>query len=124
MDFKLKKACKDCPFRKEVNLNLTAERKRNIAESLVHGNKTFSCHKTVDYSTRFDSEGNDAQVSSKTEQHCAGALIFVEQVGTPNLMIQIAQRLGLYNPDEIDRDVDIFESVEEMVNAHGTKEKS
>lgn len=113
MDFKLKKACKDCPFRKDVNMHLRPERARQIAEDVATGNKTFTCHKTINNDARFD-DGNDTGHSSRQEQHCVGALMFVEQGNHANSMVQIAERLGLYKPEEVQRDVAVFSTPDEM----------
>lgn len=100
MDFKLKRACSDCPFRKDVNMHLNKNRARQIADDVANNGRTFTCHKTI---------GAD----SHKEQHCVGALIFSES-NAPNQMLQVAERLGLYRPDEIDRDVSVFKTVDEM----------
>ncbi|GAB6071566.1 hypothetical protein JCM30760_26640 [Thiomicrorhabdus hydrogeniphila] len=101
MGFKLKKACQNCPFRKDVNMQLRPERAREIASGVIHENKTFTCHKTL----------SDDKIK---EQQCVGALLAVEKAGTPNQMFQIVERLGLYNSSSINRDVEVFGSVSEM----------
>ena len=101
MDFKLKRACNNCPFRKEVNMHLTPSRAEEIASVVLHEDKTFTCHKNL---------GG----SKDKEQHCVGALLSIEKSGKSNSMVQIAERLGLYQPSSIIRDADVFSSVAEM----------
>lgn len=101
MRFDLKRPCKQCPFLRG-NSFLHPERAREIANYALTDNETFVCHKTID----------------KKEQHCAGALLLSERHGRPNAMHQIAQRLGIYKPEEL-LDADIYESAEEMKDGHG-----
>ncbi|MFZ3585526.1 hypothetical protein ACOI1H_25965, partial [Loktanella sp. DJP18] len=62
---------------------------------------TFSCHKTI----------------GKVEQHCAGALLMSEMHNRPNRMHQIAQRLGLYQPDRL-LAADIYVDADDMAEGH------
>lgn len=48
--FILKKPCSSCPFRTNIIPFLTQKRATEIKEVLVNKDKSFSCHKTVDYS--------------------------------------------------------------------------
>lgn len=93
--FRLKKVCGDCPFRCDVPFEgLSSQRVAEIAASL-RGGATFHCHKTLDY----DDEGDPVVESS---QMCAGALATMEWGREPNQAVLIAERLGLYDPDEFD----------------------
>lgn len=108
MDFKLKKPCADCPFKKDVNLHLSKARKQEIADGLKLKGTTFACHKTVDYHD---------EVEDKS-QHCAGALLIIENNEIPNQMTQVAERLGLYTPSELTGHDEVFNSFEEFVETN------
>ena len=93
--FRLQKVRADCPFRRDVPFHgLDTERVEEIAESLRAG-ASFHCHKTLDY----DADGDPVVESS---QVCAGALATMEKGREPNQSMRVAERLGLYDPEEFD----------------------
>lgn len=114
MNFDLKTPCKDCPFRSDISFALRPERAREITASLLRG-ESFPCHKT----TKFDDDGEPV-LNNKKEQHCAGALIFLERQERPNQMMRIAERLGGYDMRKLDMDAPVFNSSAAMVR-HLTK---
>lgn len=97
MKFDLKKPCKDCPFLcgSSTNRTLPVSRMEEIKEGLLN-DQSFTCHKTLDLPTN-------------KQQHCAGAMIFLEKHQRPNQMMRIAERLRLYNHQELDHDVDLID---------------
>lgn len=97
MKFDLKKPCKDCPFLcgSSTNRTLTTERIEGIKEDLLN-DQAFICHKTLG-------------LSSSEQQHCGGAMIFLEKQNKPNQMMRIAERFGKYNHKELDYDADIID---------------
>lgn len=103
MNFDLKTPCKDCPFLQGKSY-LNPDRAYEIAEYTVQDNTMFSCHKTL--------------ASKKGEQHCAGALIMAEKRGLKGNMLQVAQRLGFYDPAKLDMAAPIYESAEAMRAGH------
>lgn len=102
--FNVKQPCADCPFIKDgiMNLSLSEGRMRGIVEDL-HRDKTFTCHKTIDYSAQFveDEEGESHFTPAESNQHCAGALLYMERDGYRNQVMQIGMRLGAYKPKEL-----------------------
>lgn len=115
--FRLKKACSNCPFRADTPFyGLRPARVREIADSLRHGD-TFSCHKTLDYSTESTEETGAPAHTAKT-QFCAGALATMERAGAPNQAVRIAERLGIYDPTEFDAaSIPVYESLDEWETA-------
>ncbi len=103
MKFNLNKPCADCPFRTDIKPYLRAGRAQEITNAVLRENKTFQCHKTLD---------------KKMGSHCAGALVLVEKTKKPNAMIQIAERLGIYDPSKLDLDAPVYESQNAMVETH------
>lgn len=102
--FRLKKVCTDCPFRADRDFHgLRAERVADIAQSLRDG-ATFHCHSTLDYSLseELDESGEPCSPVVEKSQFCAGALATMEQGGEPNQIVRIAERLGIYDPEEFD----------------------
>lgn len=100
MRFELKRPCPKCPFRKDCQPQwLGRARAAEIADALLGGTpgRTFACHET----THHDDESGE-HVQRPDEQHCVGALLLVESEGAANQMIQVAERLGLFDPEVID----------------------
>lgn len=95
MYFDLKKPCKDCPFvtGSLTNTSLPKERIEGIVSDIREGS-TFTCHKTL---------YTDKKVP---EQHCAGALIFLEKEDNPNQLMRIAERIGLYDRRKLEMDTE------------------
>lgn len=97
MKFELKKPCKDCPFIKgsRTNVTLPESRKEEIINA-IRDDMTFTCHKTLD-------------LPKQDQQHCGGAMIFLERENRPNQMMRIAERIGWYDRTKLDMDADIIE---------------
>jgi hypothetical protein len=120
MNFKCVSPCPECPFRNDIAAYLTKGRVGLMERELLHERKSFSCHKTVDYSR--SSEGRE----TKKSQHCAGAMILMEKMrkagsshGTT--AYELAHRLALLfkKPDfcdisKLDMAAPVFDSFEEM----------
>lgn len=105
MNFDLTKPCADCPFRSDgKGVGLRQGRVMEIIDSLMRGH-TFVCHKTSKTTSR-----------SKKEQHCAGALIFLEDQEAPNQMMRIAERCGFYDRTKLDRSVPTWEDEDAMLD--------
>lgn len=109
MNFNLTKPCANCPFRTDVHFHFSKGRARDIAEGIVDEQQTFSCHKTVDYSS--DDGGAD---TDKTE-HCAGAMIMLEHMDRPNQMMRIAERFGIYDRTKLKMDSPVFTDANEFI---------
>ena len=97
MQFDLKQPCKDCPFIKGSSTNRTlAEGRLNDIIDTIRHDKTFTCHKTL-------------ELPSSEQQHCAGALVFLEREKCPNQMMRIAERFGMYDRHALKMDVDLID---------------
>lgn len=101
MRFDMKTPCQQCPFVKGSTTNRTLRKGRleDIMKDVRNG-CTFTCHKTLDQEKR-------------DQQHCAGALIFIEKEIPDHPMIQIAERLGIYDRTGLNMDADIVEAQKE-----------
>ncbi len=96
MKFELKRPCKDCPFvvGSSTNISLEEDRIKEIVHSIVDEDASFPCHKTLGYDGK-----------RVPKQHCAGASIFLERLGeygSPNQIMRIAERMNLYNRQNMD----------------------
>lgn len=95
MNFNMKKPCQDCPFRPGSSTNETlAEGRIDEIVSDLRGDRAFICHKTLDH--------------VRNNEHCAGALIFLEKEDRPNQLMRVAERLGIYDRTKLDMDVEII----------------
>lgn len=119
MRFKLRRPCKNCPFRKDVVPFLGGRRAEQMAQEVVMEERTFTCHETIDYD-KWDEETNpEGWQDIRKNNHCVGAIQLIESVGRPHQMLQVAERLGLYDPKNIDRSTPCFKSVKEFTKHHG-----
>lgn len=98
MKFDLKTPCKDCPFivGSSTNITLAEGRLDGIVED-IRADQTFTCHKSL-------------ELPADKQQHCAGALIFLEREENPNQMMRIAERIGVYDYRKLNMDVDLIEN--------------
>lgn len=85
MNFDMLTPCAQCPFIKGSNTNKTLAKGRieDIVEQSMDG-YTFTCHKTL-------------ELPKNDQQHCAGAMLYLERENRPNQMMRIAERLGMYD---------------------------
>jgi hypothetical protein len=122
MKYDLVRPCSNCPFRSDIKPFLRRGRGEEIADVLRRGG-TFACHKTVDHSDDESDDDIDATLDrmrgAPEESHCAGALIVTERDSGPNQMHRIAMRLGMYDPDKLDRNAPVFENLDEFAEAQG-----
>lgn len=110
------KPCLHCPFRKDVlggGKFIRGARARQIAEELRRG-WSFSCHRTVHH----DDDGDP--IDREGELHCAGAAIVLERDGTPNQLMQLAQRLGCWKPPTDPQQV-VVASLDDFVAHHSER---
>lgn len=97
MKFDLKTPCKDCPFLKGSSTNTTL-REGRLEEIIgdIRNDMTFTCHKTL-------------EMPGSEQQHCGGAMIFLEKEENPNQMMRIAERIGMYDHQKLNMDADIID---------------
>lgn len=114
MNFNLHRPCPKCPLRTDIRPFLRPERAREIAEGLL-ADRYFVCHETVE--TEEDEDGEPFEVNREEQEHCAGALIFLENHEQPHQLMRIAERLGLYRPEKLDRSAPVYESAEAFEKA-------
>lgn len=98
MKFDLKKPCVDCPFvpGSSTNTTLSEGRIEGIVYDISHNDMSFTCHKTLD-------------LPSPDQQHCAGAMIYLEKQNNPNQVMRIAERFGVYDRTKLKMKTKIIE---------------
>lgn len=112
MRFNLKKPCRDCPFKNDRSfIGLSADRKQEIVDSIVKDIAPFTCHKTILHDD--DGEG----YATDNTEHCAGAAILLEKNARPGAYLQVAARLGVYDPDKLDMGSPVFDTFDEFVES-------
>lgn len=85
MKYNLHTPCDQCPFLKKMKHGFSLRRLFELV-----GEGSFHCHKT-------GTENEDGFQPTENSSHCAGALIFLEKRNTPNQIMRIAERIGLYD---------------------------
>jgi len=93
---------------------------REIQQSL-YGGAQFPCHLTTDW--RDDDDGEGAYIPTGEEIHCAGALILMEKEGRANQMMRIAERLGMYDHEQLAMDSPVFASFRAMIAAQTSRRR-
>lgn len=108
--FTLRRPCPHCPFRTDCMEGwLSRGRAAEIAKGITHDQGTFSCHETTTV----------GGAEPGKEQHCAGALLMLEKSGVGvGQYARISERLGVFEPDKLDQDAPVFESVSAFVAHH------
>ncbi len=89
-------------------------RAEEIIESITTVDQTFACHQTIEHD---DSEDGDRTVTSNSE-HCAGALILLEKQQSPNQMMRISERLGMYDRFKLNMGSKVFDTFDEFIDHH------
>lgn len=108
--YRMTSPCDNCPFRSDVKPYITPGCVREIERSLSRAE--FPCHKTTEH----DDDGHRAR--SNDEIHCAGALILLEKEQRPSQMMRVCERLGMYDPSKLNMDAPVYDSFDEMYDAH------
>lgn len=109
MNFDLRRPCPKCPFRTDCMEGwLSRGRAAEIAHSLTVEQAPFACHETT-----------EATGSTGPERHCAGALLVLDRSGEPpGQLARIAERTGVFKPDELDTDAPVFDSLHAFIEHH------
>lgn len=119
--FDLKRPCVNCPFRRGQG-SLFRLHPARLAE--IKAATAFQCHKTVEFDEecQIDEEHWDDQWRPIKEdsraQQCAGLMAVLTREKRPNQIMQVAQRLGAFNPDDLDPKNDAYASWAEVCAAH------
>ena len=106
--FERKKPRKTCPFRRDENAvrHLHPERAEEISDHLLLDDGHFYCH-------------DDLELRQGDRQHCAGALIILEKLDSPNQMMRIAERVGPYDRNALTGHDEVFDDFEEWMECQG-----
>lgn len=118
MKYDLRRPCPKCPFRTDVPGYLRCGRAAEIARSLAEG-AAFACHETT---ASMEDDEMETCVATADSQFCAGALLVLEHQEQPNQLMRIAERLGLYDAERLDRAAPVCRSLGEFVAHHGDGE--
>jgi hypothetical protein len=111
--FDLTRPCGRCPFRSDIRFGLRPARVLEILrDRRGFPAPSFACHKTVDYDADQPRVPPDAQ-------HCAGVLAILHREGRPNDMMQIAERLGIWDPASLDPTAPFYDSTDAAIAGQG-----
>ena len=105
--FSIKRPCDECPFtRQKKAVRLLRHRAEQIAGNMLSpAGEHFPCHKV----------SREVHGPGAADTHCAGALIFAEKHETATQMMRIAERIGSYDPRDLEGHELVFDSIEEMM---------
>lgn len=114
MNFDLKHPCGDCPFRTDrPPFGLRAARVREI----LGGGKgkqhwpapSFICHRSLDYADSGET------IIPPTGQQCAGVMIILARENRFNDSMQLAHRLGMFDPGQLDMQAPVYLSTDAAI---------
>ena len=108
--FDMKRPCVSCPFRRGMGERFQLRPQR--LQSIKRAN-SFQCHKTVDYD-----EDGDGEPGGDKAQQCVGLMAVLHRIKLPNQIMQIAERLGGFNPETLDPDGEAYADWREVLDAH------
>ncbi|QHW35738.1 hypothetical protein GZH47_33130 (plasmid) [Paenibacillus rhizovicinus] len=75
----------------------------------LHEDRLFRCHKTIQY----ELEESDGHIPlTEKDQHCAGALVYMQKCGKDNAPMQIGERLRMFDPSQLRGHDDVIEPLE------------
>lgn len=109
--------CKGCPFRRRGKraVRLTRSRVLEVAGNMLNvDGGTFTCHEN---SHGRDDKRGEYRPAIK-DVHCAGALIFALRNDNWTRLMQIAHRIGLFDPDQFCSEKQrrmVFSTIDEML---------
>lgn len=116
MRFDLARPCGNCPFRSDKPFYMRPGRVRQILggehETTWWPSPSFPCHKTIIYDDR-------GTTIPPTAQQCAGVMAILHRENRPNDAMQIAERLGLWNPATLDPAAPFYASTEAAIKGQG-----
>ena len=118
MKFDMKRPCAKCPFRNDITPYLRVDRIEEIIDAITRLQQTFACHETTVPSDSDDDDDDGEMIVTKDNQHCAGALIFLEHMEAPNQMMRICERLGEYDRTALHMDSPVYDDLDTMIEAY------
>lgn len=99
MKFTRAEPCGECPFLKKFEKGYELDTLEEFAAG------AFPCHKTAELVE--DDDGHAKYHIARHSTACAGALIFNEKRNVETQAMQIAFRLGLYDPTTLNMEADV-----------------
>lgn len=105
---RLKAPCKNCPFRKDMDF-LHINRKIELTYALGWQQQGFNCHKTLDY------DSGEGEFVPGRSNHCAGAMLYLQHIEHPNLVMQLGARLGVWSADELQGAESIHDTIDGFI---------
>lgn len=100
MNYTMTQPCDQCPF-----LN-SMKRGFSLGRLVEFASNEFPCHKTAEHRDETD-EQEGGYFATEDSVHCAGALIFNQKRNTPNQMMRICERLGMYDRTKLNMSADV-----------------
>ncbi len=104
------KPCKTCPFRTDEHAvrYLGEDRAQEIVDSLM-SDCSFTCH-------------DDLDSPERERQHCVGAMILLEKNDTPNQIMRIGERIGVYDRHALAGREEVFDDFDDWVECQAAHE--
>ena len=113
LNLNLKRPCNECPFRKDTMFGWLGKRKATEIIDCIAGSDhgSFSCHKTNDFTESGVKE-------TETTEHCAGALILLHKLGSPNMAMRLGYLARKFNGKNLLDQDQVFDRSEDFIRHH------
>lgn len=100
---RLKRPCKNCPFRVEGAIELEPGRLQGIIDGLLMDDmSTFQCHETTHGRRGGEWDDEGGYTPSGDEAMCAGAASLLIKRGRPTVAMRMAFVMGVAKPQQWD----------------------
>ena len=107
--FNIKAPCSECPFRVASPMRVRQGHMEEILDSIEDGHP-FPCHKVT--------QNRGRTLNHPHARYCAGSMLYSLQQRRTGVHMQLAERLGLWSPDELSRHVPVMTTREAMLAHH------
>lgn len=104
----MKKACKDCPWRKTSAKGWLGGQEPELFTSLIEMGEKLPCHKTLKGNVSLDEARNDDSI-----KHCYGALTTMKNSCKLSSNPEIAEQVK-----KVERDSNFFQFFGQFLNHH------
>jgi hypothetical protein len=114
MQFKIKRPCEHCPFRRDVHPFLDPRRAADLAETLRDDHSWFACHETVGIVRH-------RRIKKADQSQCAGSMMVLWREGRPNIAMRVAIHFKMLAIQDLAASAPVFDSLAEFARHHGKR---
>jgi hypothetical protein len=111
MQFKIKRPCEHCPFRKDRAPFLNTERAADLRDELRDDTRWFACHETTGVKS-------GRRIKPENQSQCAGSMMVLHREGRPNVAMRLALLFNLITIEDLSAPAPVFKNLDEFAKHH------